>query len=169
MKRTLLSFILAIGMTANIWADTVIEGIKYALNDDFTATVTGLDDPSFTGTITIPETIKFYGNTYQITQIGERAFYEYKFKVVNIGNSVTSIGTYAFYKCTGLTSVTIPNSVTSIGSGAFYSCTGLTSVTIPNSVTSIGNSAFSDCSGLTSVIIPTSVTSIGNSALSPTP
>ena len=43
-----------------------------------------------------------------------------------ISDSVTSIGSYAFYKCAGLTSVTIPNSVTSIGSYAFYECAGLT-------------------------------------------
>ncbi len=51
---------------------------------------------------------------------------------------VTSIGKSAFFKCSGLTSVTIPNSVTSIGELAFYECSGLTSITIPNSVTSIG-------------------------------
>ena len=65
---------------------------------------------------------------------------------------MTSIGEYAFYGCTGLTSVTIPNSVTSIGNGAFEYCTGLTSVTISNSVTKIGKSAFKDCKSLTSVI-----------------
>ena len=81
-----------------------------------------------------------------------------------IPNSVTSIGNYAFYKCSGLTSVTIPNSVTSIGNDAFEYCSGLTSVTIGNSVTSIGNYAFSDCSGLTSVTIGNSVTSIGSKA-----
>ena len=43
-------------------------------------------------------------------------------------------------------------SVTSIGSSAFWGCTGLTSVTIPNSITSIEN-AFSGCTGLTSVHI----------------
>ena len=78
--------------------------------------------------------------------------------------TVTSIGSSAFYNCTGLTSVTIPNSVTSIGNMAFGRCSGLTSVTIPNSVTSIEGSAFYDCTGLTSVTIPNSVTSIGEDA-----
>ena len=83
-----------------------------------------------------------------------------------IPNSVTSIDSYAFSGCSGLTSVTIPNSVTSIGNGAFSGCSGLTSVTIPNSVTSIRNSTFRYCSGLASVTIPNSVTSIGNIAFS---
>ena len=81
-----------------------------------------------------------------------------------IPNSVTSIGRYAFYNCSGLTSVTIPNSVTSIGYGAFEGCSGLTSVTIGSGVTSIGSSAFEGCSGLTSLTIGYSVTSIGHNA-----
>ena len=85
---------------------------------------------------------------------------------VEIGSSVTSIGSSAFEGCSGLTSVTIPNSVTSIGGSAFSGCSGLTSVTIGNSVTSIGGSAFSGCSGLTSITIPTSITSIGSYAFS---
>ncbi|MDE6369728.1 MAG: leucine-rich repeat domain-containing protein, partial [Muribaculaceae bacterium] len=48
---------------------------------------------------------------------------------------------------------TIPSSVQFIGSYAFYGCSGLTSVDIPNSVTSIGSSAFSGCSGLTSLTV----------------
>ena len=83
---------------------------------------------------------------------------------INIPNSVTSIGDYAFDGCSGLTSVTIPNSVTSIGNRAFSYCSGLTSVTIGNSVTSIGNEAFSYCSSLTSVAIGNSVASIGDNA-----
>ena len=81
-----------------------------------------------------------------------------------IPNSVTSIGDWTFYGCSGLTSVTIPNSVTEIGYGAFCDCSGLTSVTIPNSVTSIGDGAFDGCRGLTSVTIPNSVTEIGKVA-----
>ena len=54
---------------------------------------------------------------------------------------------------TGCKNTIIPNSVTSIGEYAFFCCSGLTSVTIPNSVTSIGKSAFSYCSGLTSIVV----------------
>ena len=45
---------------------------------------------------------------------------------VEIGSSVTSIGTTAFNNCSGLTSVTIPDSVTSIEIAAFSNCSGLT-------------------------------------------
>ena len=51
----------------------------------------------------------------------------------------------------GLTEYTIPDSVTKIGSYAFYGCSSLISVTIGNSVTSIGGSAFYSCSSLRSV------------------
>ena len=49
------------------------------------------------------------------------------------------------------TSYTIPNSVTSIGNYAFWGCSGLTSITIPDSVTSIGGVAFDGCTGLKDV------------------
>ena len=84
----------------------------------------------YTGDVVIPETVTYNGKTY----------------------SVTSIGGYAFYGCSGLTSVIIPNSVTSIGSDAFVGCTRLTSVTIPNSLTSINKDVFDSCSRLTSII-----------------
>ena len=43
---------------------------------------------------------------------------------------VESIGPYAFYGCSGLTSVEIPNSVTNVGKYAFYNCSGLEAVYI---------------------------------------
>ena len=83
---------------------------------------------------------------------------------VVINNGVTSIGEYAFYKCTSLTSVQVPDSVKSIGGSAFSQCTNLPSIEIPNSVTSIGGAAFYGCTSLTSIEIPNSVISIGDSA-----
>ena len=100
-----------------------------------------------------------------LTSIGYYAFYGCSgLTSIEIPSSVTSIGVYAFENCSSLTSIEIPSSVTSIGNAAFSGCSSLTSIEIPNSVTSIGNSAFYECRGLTSIEIPNSVTSIGPSA-----
>ncbi len=100
-----------------------------------------------------------------VTSIGEWAFYGCTgLTAIEIPDFVTSIGKRAFYNCIGLKSVTIPNSVTSIGKEAFEGCTGLTLVTIPNSVTSIDDEAFAGCTSLTTINIPNTVTSIGGGA-----
>ena len=49
-------------------------------------------------------------------------------KNTKIPSSVTSIGNYAFYDCSGLTGIEIPSSVTSIGDLAFWFCSGLKDV-----------------------------------------
>ena len=85
-------------------------------------------------------------------------------KRVILGSRVVSIGTYAFYNCSNLTSIHIPESVTGIGERAFNQCSNLTSVYIPESVTSIGDYTFESCYSLTSVHIPEGVTSIGYGA-----
>ena len=122
------------------------QGVKYDLDSNTQiATVVGYNsEPS--GAITIPKTVSYNGKDY----------------------TVTSIGDWAFYGCSGLTSVTFPASLTSIGESAFEYCSGLTSVDFSKctSLESIGNYAFNRCSGLTSVDLSgcTSLTSIGNYA-----
>ena len=73
--------------------------------------------------------------------------------IIIFDGPVTSIGDYAFNRCTGMTSIEIPNSVTSIGNNAFKDCSSLTSITIPNRVTSVGFNAFVSCTSLTSIIV----------------
>ena len=79
--------------------------------------------------------------------------YDYFLGSLSLNNSsMTSIGNYAFYSCTGLLgSLNISSSITSIGERAFDYCEGFTSLTM--SPASIGIWAFGYCKGLKSVTI----------------
>lgn len=97
-----------------------------------------------------------------VISIGEYAFFKCSnLSSITIPDGVTCIGEYAFSNCSSLTFITIPDGTTNIDKGVFSSCTSLTSITIPDSVTSIDDFAFSNCTSLNSITIPNSVTSIG--------
>lgn len=81
-----------------------------------------------------------------------------------IPTHVTTVKSWSFYGCSGLSAVTIPESVTYIGACAFSGCSGLTELTVPGSVRSIGNGAFSSCVSLNAVTISEGVTAIGYEA-----
>lgn len=172
MKQLTLSFLLML-LPLLASADPVeIDGIWYNLvNKTKTAEVTRnpnlpSNQGSYTGDIIIPQHIIFDDEKYDITTIGESAFvYCNDVVSINVPNSVTGIGTFAFSHC-GMTTITITNSVTNIERFAFYECCKLTSITLPNNVTCIEESTFHGCSSLTSITIPNSVTSIGRSAFS---
>ena len=163
--RHLFTVLLLLCGTVAFAESAVIDGITYELITKGKQAKVVAGDTKYRGYIVIPESVEYNGATYNVTIIGDKAFYDcYDLKSVVIPNSVTSIGNDVFYYCSGLTSIEIGNSVTSIGNAAFYNCRNLTSVVIPNSVTTIGNYAFSTCPRLTSVEIPNSVTSIGHTA-----
>lgn len=120
--------------------------------------------------VVIPESIKFKQTTGSPSKTGWFEFCTSLTSVGPIGSGCdvewgpTTMYTYTFGHCTGLTSVTIPSSVTTIKGDVFWQCTSLTSVTIPNSVTDIGMWAFQDCTSLTALTIPSSVTTIAANA-----
>ncbi|MBR5038963.1 MAG: leucine-rich repeat domain-containing protein [Prevotella sp.] len=135
-------------------ADFTVDEINYNITSSEKLTVEVTSGISYQGDVVIPDKVEWNGNEYRVTSIGWYAFYSCSsLTSVDIPNSVTSIGHFAFKECKGLTSITIPNSVTSIERWAFTNCSSLTSITIPNSVTSIEGEPFSGCSGLTSIIV----------------
>ena len=158
---TILVYSLSQGTSID-WATVIFTLDTNLPNYSYTTTVTTSipATPPLNSSSLIGVTI---GNT--VTTIGSNAFYNCtNLTSVTIPNSVTTIGLDAFSNCTSLTSITIPDSVTSIDEYVFIYCTSLTSITIPDSVTSIGSFAFSYCTSLTSITIPDSVTSIGSYA-----
>ena len=88
-----------------------------------------------------------------ITTINDYAFYCCSgFTSVNIGDAVTSIGTSAFGGCTEMTSLRLGNSVSTIGDNAFYGC-NLNSLTLGKSVTYLSYNPFSFCPNLTTLVV----------------
>lgn len=69
------------------------------------------------------------------------------------GLPVTSIHSYAFDNCSGVTKIILPDSIKTIENFAFFSC-GMLEISIPASVSTIGASAFYGCKALKKLALP---------------
>ena len=96
-----------------------------------------------------------------VTAVPAYLFYPYGFSdfapnVVSVefeeDSACQTIGAYAFYYCSSLSSLTLPEGLTVIGEHAFYSA-DITYLGIPENVTSIGSGAFSGVKNLSMVKI----------------
>ena len=141
-------------------------GIYYNITGNNTVEVTysDRDNNTYSGSISVPETVTNNGTEYSVTKIGEYAFQGSAVTSVSMPESITSIDYNAFKGCQNLESVTLPESLTTLGSYAFYSCKLLKTIKIPSGVTAIPSSCFYECSSLESVTIPEGVTTIGECA-----
>ena len=102
-----------------------------------------------------------------VTKIGEYAFLDSAHLTgVSIPDGVTEIGNYAFMNCrnTELNRIDLPESVKSIGANAFQGCGGLTCINIPEGVEVIGPYTFTSCGRLSDVSLPDSLEGIGDFA-----
>ena len=124
-----------------------LKNIAYAIINKTEANVI-LDMTSATGLARIPDNMSKGADNligimlpHGIISIGEKAFYHSGLSEIVMPDSLTEIGNYAFYECTGLTSVIIPDGVKSIGERAFMKCSSLKTMTIPASVAAIGSYA----------------------------
>lgn len=149
MKKIISLFLALTAAGTIVASDTKIGAIWYNLDDaTLSAEVTFKGDAAdyydnrYKGSITIPEKVSYQNTTYNVTSIGDRAF----------------------YGCKNVTSITLPKSVTSIGKEAFDCCYDLSKINIPESVTSIGEKAFNVCVSILNLTIPSTVTAIGNRA-----
>lgn len=95
-----------------------------------------------------------YGSEHSAAYYGYSAFCKNTTLTnVVLGDSVTSVGMYAFKDCSKLSNIKISDSVTSIESYAFQGCKGVTSLAIPNNVTYIGDYVFQDCNSLEGIYV----------------
>ncbi|MCL2063849.1 MAG: leucine-rich repeat protein [Candidatus Cloacimonetes bacterium] len=130
-------------------------GVTSIGNNAFVTVVDGLPIP-------LPAVTHFFVDSNIAVGLFRNDYYYYiSLESVIIGNSVTSIGNFAFQHCINLSTVVIGDNVTSIGDYAFNNC-NLTEIIIPNSVTNIGHGAFGNCTNLSSVTIGNGITNLGS-------
>lgn len=181
--KTLLPLIILVCIPSLLEAQTstTINGLKYTLNTNVTATLTGRESNAVTE-IVIPATVTYNDIVYPVTAIANNAFssgsridsyYNNITKVTfETPSNVTSIGIDAFFgtsfgatisdgKLTPGGSLIIPGSVKTIGEAAFCWC-GMSSVVMENDngVEYIGKGAFYDCPGLQSITFPNNLKTI---------
>lgn len=104
---------------------------KTALSVTFKGDYPYQSGAQYKGDITIPNTVEYRGNVYEVTEIGASAF----------------------INCSNLNSVKINEGVTAICEDAFLACYKLSAITLPASLKRIDKDAFASCSGLEKVII----------------
>lgn len=154
----LLVLVACLSSALSVSAQIYVDGIYYYPLDNVSHTVmvtnqfaAGARPPEdysvYTGAVTIPSTVDIGGITY----------------------TVTAISSYAFYHCSGLTSVTLPNTITTIWANAFSynqsTSPNFNTITIPNSVETIGDYAFYN-TAITTLYLGFRVVSIGDYAFS---
>lgn len=94
------------------------------------------------------------------TTIGDYAFYgATKLTSINIDGVVT-VGAHAFESCRELVVLNIPNTTKTVGDYAFASCAKLTAINFGSSLTTISAHCFESCTALRSVYMPDSILKI---------
>ncbi len=141
--------------------------ISHSTNSDYTTELYHVGVGAFESSTISSESgqIKFGGKTEYIS---DKAFYNCDgvnlYIPANV-NKIRSIGNYAFANCTGSFSQFImPPYVESVGDYAYYRCSDVTSVSTSNHI-QIGECAFNGCASLQHIELP-NVVSIGRDAFS---
>lgn len=160
--RVMLVMMMALGLSsamipaqaANTASGSCGSGLKWTLSDEGVLAVTGsgamdnYSDPRNSTAVS-----PWYANRGLI-------------RTVNIADTVTNVGDYAFSDCQNLTRISLGGGLTRIGKGAFELCDVLSAVTVPAKVTVIEDGAFSGCTNLANVTLPEGLAKIGNYAFS---
>ena len=127
----------------------------------------------YIGTINIPDTITYGATVYNVTSIGENAFYNsYGLDILNIGSNISHISKYAFNNCDNLSMIVVDadNKVYDSRNGCnavIKTATdtlvlGCKTTVIPTDISAIGEYAF--VNGGESITIPANITYIGQNA-----
>jgi|GEM_PF-1861825 len=152
---------------------TAMEGVLRYTFDEATKTAkvrrfstsTSYNAQRYVGDIVVPDSVTYQGVRYEVTAIGDSAFFGCTdLNSLIMSDHVKSVGKHVFNGCTALTKVQYPvNFKGAVDAYTFYKCMALKSLTLPDSITSIATYAFAT-NGLKSLVVPKGVATIATKA-----
>lgn len=121
-------------------------GLSYAIYDNGqnkTAVVTAYSKVGSELSVNVPDTVKYNGEDYTVTEIANLAFLRCDIDIIRIGESVKKVGSFAFAYSDVLQTVEFGGSVSSIGDYACINCKNLREIKVKASVPpALGKNAF---------------------------
>jgi len=179
MKRQLLLFLVLFLSLISVFSRSFISN---GINFNITSTVSPYSisvtsGGVYKGDIAIPSTVSYNDTVFSVTSVSANTFNgSGELLSISLPNSIASIGSGAFYGCTGLQSIYLDaaNQYFLFANGILYNKSQsqiiccLTNTTgkieIPQTVTTILSGAFYGCAGIKSISIPNSVNTISSQA-----
>ncbi|MBQ2716823.1 MAG: leucine-rich repeat protein, partial [Clostridia bacterium] len=137
--------------------EKVIKGNEWNINCPFTEVIFTKEKTSEGFTFALNDD----GNSYTLRRIGTCTDTEPIIPSEYNGLPVTAIASWAFSENDSIVSVVIPDSVTEIGSGAFYHCSSLKKVVLSKNLKVLDN-ILSYCDSLTEIELPEGITELNN-------
>ena len=124
-----------------------LDGVIYKIHNG-EAFVYGLTHPNSTNSVVIPSHIQ----TYPVTEIKHKAFYESNIKTITLPNSIIAIDESAFEECQKLVSViqvgAYSTRAISINGYAFRKCVKLRNLVLKHDMLLLGQRQFAFCKSL---------------------
>lgn len=113
--------------------------------------------------VVVPENFTHLDREYEVVAIGEKAFYRCSgLASVSLPNTVIEIKQQSFSGCSEMENIYLNTNLQKIGDAAFSDCSSVSRIVLPNSISDVGNNAFSNCSHLESIVLPNQLTMISD-------
>ncbi|MCH5213727.1 MAG: leucine-rich repeat protein [Muribaculaceae bacterium] len=149
---------------ANSNNGAIVDDFKFVITSEEKKTVAVVkrNGYSYSGELTLPETVEINGKSYTLTEISNAFMFDNsKITKVVIPPSVKMIAGSSFGRCSLLEEINLPEGLEFLGGGSFSDCKALKSIKIPSSLKVLNNKTF-QYSGLTSVELPDGLEKIGD-------
>ncbi len=119
---------------------------------DYGTTLQAAIDKATSGSVTIPDSVVYYDEKYEVVQLDVHAFFECtQMTALHLPNTIHTMRGAAISDCFSLQEINIPTGLRVPGSSNYAYLTSLKSITIPSTLKYLGYAWFNGCSQLETI------------------